>query len=83
MIPAQNTKKTLLLLFKPQQHQHRTAYSTLPESPFPCLSLSDRPLPAAPVQFVLVGGAEHDNDEVDDDVGAGCFVVRSAITTPV
>lgn len=60
-------------------------YSALPESPFPGLSLSDRPLPAAAVvvHTVLVGGADHDNDDVDGDGGGGCSDVRSAITTPV
>ncbi len=46
------------------------------------------PLAAAPaaVHFALVGGVEHDYDEVvddDDGGGRGCFDVRSAITTPV
>lgn len=84
---AGNIKYPSFLLFKTQQHhqQHLTEYSTLPESPFPSLSLSDLPLPAAPVLFALVGGVEHGYHEVedDDDVGAACLVVRSAITTPV
>lgn len=83
---AGNIKYPLLLLVKTHQHrQHSTDYSTLPESPFPSLSLSDLPLPAAPVHLALVGGAEDGYDEVDDDddVGAACLVVRSAITTPV
>lgn len=81
---AGNIKFPLLLLFKTQQHhQHWTERSTLPESPFPSLSLSDLPLPAAPAHLALVGGAEdgyHEVDEVDDDDDGS---VRSAITTPV
>lgn len=53
---------------------------TLPQSPFPGLSLSDLQLPAVPV----VGEVAHDNEDADDDDegGAGCFVVHSANTTP-
>lgn len=61
-------------------------YVALPESPFPDLSLSDPPLPAAAVvQFVLAGVADHGNDVGDDGGGGGggCFLVHSAITTPV
>lgn len=61
------------------------ALCTLPESPFPGLSLSDLPLPAAAAaafQFVLFGGVDHDNNDVDDD-GGGCFDVHSAIITSV
>lgn len=36
------------------------------------------------MQFVLVGGANHDYDDGDGGDGGGCFDVRSsAITTPV
>lgn len=47
----------------------------------PGLSLSDLPVPAAAVHFVVVVGSDHDNDDVDDD--GGCFDVLSAITIPV
>ncbi len=81
LLPFVWTTTTRALCFAGCKH------SALPESPFPGLSLSDLPLPAAAaaaaaaaVQFVLVGGADDDND-VDDDGGGGCFDVRSAITT--
>ena len=59
---------------------------TLPESSFPCLSLSDLQLPAVPVaaHFALVGEVVHDNEDADeddhDDGGGGCFVARSVNT---
>lgn len=67
--------------------------NTLPESPYPGLSLSDVPLTAtaaaaAAVQFVLGERVVHENDDVDDGAGDGggggvFFCVHSAITTPV
>ncbi|MEQ2217778.1 hypothetical protein XENOCAPTIV_022301 [Xenoophorus captivus] len=58
-------------------------YSTLPESPYPGLSLSDLQLPAASAA-VVVGQVAHAYDDADDDVDdEGCFYVHSVIQTPV
>lgn len=44
-----------------------SVWRSLPESPFPGLSLSELPLPAAAtVQFVVVGGADRGNDDAED-----------------
>lgn len=61
-------------------------YSSLPESPYPSLNLSDLQLPAASaaddVEFVD-GDVAHAYDDADDDDDGIFLCVHSVIQTPV